>query len=206
MPPQARYAAMQSNPRIRLPLLPSAYWIGAATVPRERAWRWVAACRARSMAARSAAQPTLAPVASVVDDVEAPVFTLSQPANRSLDLRQFLLRATQQTDALVEQTERLGEVELRVVELSDDRFESCHLLLECHVSPGAREARTEVAMALTAPSRSNSSNAMFAEKSSIERSVRPSPSRGTAYPRCSVDRGLSASRLPANPASRDRDR
>src|SRR5437660_1105725 len=114
---------MQRSPRTRLPLLPSAYSIGAATGPSRRAWRSVTMASARSMAARSATHPTIPPAASVVDDVEAPVFTLGQPAYRSLDLRQLLVSVAQQPDALVKEDERLREVELRIVELPDDCLE-----------------------------------------------------------------------------------
>src|SRR5438876_3883194 len=120
------------------------------------------ASSARSMAARSSAQPTIGS-ASVVDDVEAPVFTLGQPAYRSLDLFQLFVSATQQFDTLVEQDERPGEVELRVAKLGDDRLQAGHLLLERHRSSRAL-SRIESTVATTVPSLKSSSKSISGVK------------------------------------------
>src|ERR1043166_5361240 len=120
------------------------------------------------------------PARAAVIEIVASVFTFHQSAHFALDLRQLVVGRAQQPDALVEEIEGLGEVELRIVQLRHDVLESGDLLLEGHSSSRFDDGRTSRATALTLPSRSSRSKGIPAENSSIERSVCPTSSRGTA--------------------------
>src|SRR5690242_12812648 len=109
--------------------------------------------------------------------------------NGRFGFREIGRRRPQVLHALVEERERLGQIDAFVLELRDDRFEAGQALLELHRFGRSGVPRT---IAGTRPSYTTSSNGMPSMNDFADVSVEPARSRGTAYPRASVARGLNA--------------
>src|SRR5689334_11078523 len=144
-------------------------------------WRSQKDSRARSMAARSGPKSTATSSATSAIEVlerERAVCLLRQPLHARVGFGERAGGVAKMAHSLLEQRERVTEVEALLVEAADDLLEAREGLLQRHrgVSGSGRTARV---VASTSPSRRRSVNACPSANCLDDVSVAPRSSRAT---------------------------